>query len=248
MKFLAVFAALVAISAAAPTTSWTLNDLSQAIQSPATPAAVLPYLEHALNQMMDAIFAGHQVDSIAIPTPAGLLPVEAVSPVVVMPAEVDLTPVAPAPVPAPVVPAPVVTAPVADAASPLVQIIVNIKSQESAVIPEAVQEPQPVPAPVVVPEPVVVVEHPEAVYEPQPLPAPTPIEIGPAPAPVVVPEPVVIAPEPVVVAPEVPAPIVIAPAPIEIPNPIDVIAVGAPDFNPIDLLQPVPVNVAGPMI
>lgn len=63
MKFLAVFAALVAISASAPTTSWTLNDLSQAIQNPATPAAVLPYLEHALNQMMNAIFAGEQVVS-----------------------------------------------------------------------------------------------------------------------------------------------------------------------------------------
>lgn len=71
-------------------------------------------------------------DSIAIPTPAGLLPVEAVSPVIVMPNEVDLTPVAPAPVPAPVEVAPVPAA-VADAASPLVQIIVNIKSQESAV-------------------------------------------------------------------------------------------------------------------
>ncbi|XP_035435881.2 uncharacterized protein LOC118266513 [Spodoptera frugiperda] len=103
-------------------THWTLAELSEAIQSPETDPAMIPYLEHALNQMMDALYAGHQLESIAIVAPAGLAPAkpEIVNPMpVVEPAE----PV-PEPIEAPVVPEP---APVPS--SPLVQIIVNINQQ-----------------------------------------------------------------------------------------------------------------------
>lgn len=40
---------------------WTLPELSEAIQSPATNPALVPHLEHALNEMMDALFAGQHM-------------------------------------------------------------------------------------------------------------------------------------------------------------------------------------------
>lgn len=59
MKFFAVFAAVLAV--AASHSSWTLNELSQAIQDPNTDPAMLPHLEAALDQMMDQIYAGANV-------------------------------------------------------------------------------------------------------------------------------------------------------------------------------------------
>ncbi|XP_061721073.1 calphotin-like [Cydia pomonella] len=257
MKFFAVFAAVLALAAAAPTTQWTLNELSEAIQNPATPAEFLPYLEHALNNMMEMLFAGQPVDSIVVPTPVGLLPVEIANPAVVMPVEVVDTPIAPV---APgVVAEPIVPAAVNDASgNPLVQIIVNINQESPAavevpspvVVPEAPVEIQPTPvivvdeAPVEIqPTPVIVVDEAPAEIAPTPVeivpapievvPAPTPIEIAPAPEnpiDVIAVETPIPAPEPIVIAPE---------------NPIDVIAVGAPEVNPADLLAPVPVVVAG---
>ncbi|XP_063540262.1 cytadherence high molecular weight protein 3-like [Cydia strobilella] len=242
MKFFAVFAVVLALAAAAPTTQWTLNELSEAIQNPATPAEYLPYLEHALNNMMEMLFVGQPVDSIVVPSPVGLLPVKIGSPAVVMPVEVVDTPIAPV---APgVVAEPIVPAAVNDASgNPLVQIIVNI-NQES---PAAVE----VPSPVVVPEaPVEIQPNPVIVVDEAPIvPAPSPIEIVPAPIEVVpAPSPIEIAPAPEnpidVIAVEIPIP---APEPIVIApeNPIDVIAVGAPEVNPADLLAPVPVVAAG---
>lgn len=60
MKFFAVFAAVLALAAGTPW-SWTLNELSMAIQNPDTNPEYLPYLEHALNQLMEDIFAGKPV-------------------------------------------------------------------------------------------------------------------------------------------------------------------------------------------
>lgn len=64
MKFLALFA-LVAVCAGAAvspitTSEWTLAELSAAIENPATDPATLPYLEQALNEIMDSLMAGGQ--------------------------------------------------------------------------------------------------------------------------------------------------------------------------------------------
>ncbi|CAH1640378.1 unnamed protein product [Spodoptera littoralis] len=103
---------------------WTLPELSEALQNPETDPAMIPYLEHALNQMMDALYAGHELESIAIVAPAGLAPAkpDIVNPVP-MPMPV-VEPAEPAPIETPVLPEP---APVPS--SPLVQIIVNINQQ-----------------------------------------------------------------------------------------------------------------------
>lgn len=61
MKFLAVFAALVAVAASHST--WTLPQLSEAIQSPYTDPGLLPFLEHALNELMESMFEGKPVVS-----------------------------------------------------------------------------------------------------------------------------------------------------------------------------------------
>ncbi|KAJ8718005.1 hypothetical protein PYW07_005935 [Mythimna separata] len=53
---------------------WTLQELSDALQSPDTDPALIPYLEHALNEIMDALYSGKQMESIAIVAPAGLAP------------------------------------------------------------------------------------------------------------------------------------------------------------------------------
>lgn len=62
MKFFTVFVALLSVAFANPG-SWSLNQLSEAIQNPSTDPAVLPYLEQALNEMMDALFAGEPMVS-----------------------------------------------------------------------------------------------------------------------------------------------------------------------------------------
>lgn len=59
MKFFAVFAAVLALAASTPGIStWNLHDLAAAIENPNTDPAVLPYLEAALNQMMENAFSG----------------------------------------------------------------------------------------------------------------------------------------------------------------------------------------------
>lgn len=40
---------------------YTLNELSEALQDPSTNPALIPYLEHALNGMMSALFDGQQM-------------------------------------------------------------------------------------------------------------------------------------------------------------------------------------------
>ncbi|KAJ8718006.1 hypothetical protein PYW07_005936 [Mythimna separata] len=98
---------------------WTVQELSEAIQDPNTDPALIPYLEHAINEIMDALISGQQLESIAIVAPAGLAPVRP---------EQVVEPV-PMPVPMPIVePSPEVTAPAA-VSSPLVQIIVNVNQQ-----------------------------------------------------------------------------------------------------------------------
>lgn len=96
---------------------WSLQELSEALQDPATDPALIPYLEHALNEIMDALFAGNHIEVIAVVAPAGLAPVKP-EPIV-----------NPVPSPLPIVdPTPVVTPP-ASTSSPLVQIIVNVQQQ-----------------------------------------------------------------------------------------------------------------------
>ncbi|XP_047031361.1 calphotin-like [Helicoverpa zea] len=124
---------------------WTLQQLDSALSDPATDPALIPYLEHALNQMMDALFSGQQMEVISVVAPVGLAPAPALE-----------TPVIPTPVIVAPPPTPVetpVTTPVQTPASPLVQIIVNIKQQEAPVVsPAPVVGPTPVglPAPAMV--------------------------------------------------------------------------------------------------
>ncbi|XP_028042450.1 BCL-6 corepressor-like protein 1 [Bombyx mandarina] len=69
MKFITVFAAILSVAFGYQTT-WTVHELSNAIQSPYTSAAVLPYLETALNQMMAALHAGEQIEAVPVTIPA----------------------------------------------------------------------------------------------------------------------------------------------------------------------------------
>lgn len=62
MKFFAVFAAVLALAAGSPH-AWTLQELSDALQNPHTNPEYIPYLEHALNQMMEELHAGKPVVS-----------------------------------------------------------------------------------------------------------------------------------------------------------------------------------------
>ncbi|XP_013137172.1 PREDICTED: calphotin-like [Papilio polytes] len=149
-----------------PTASqWTLEELSNALQSPTTDPAIVPYLEDALNAMMDALFNGQHIETMPVVIPVELAPVQAGSPIITAP--VIATPVLPTPilpevVPAPVIPSPEVPAPevpapeapaAAPASSPLVQIIVNINQQEQVAV-------SPV-APEIAPTPVIVVDEAE---------------------------------------------------------------------------------------
>lgn len=64
MKFFAVIATLVAVAAAAPViTTWSLHEIDAALQNPNTDAVLIPYLEHGLNMIMDALHAGLQIVS-----------------------------------------------------------------------------------------------------------------------------------------------------------------------------------------
>ncbi|KPJ03272.1 hypothetical protein RR46_06428 [Papilio xuthus] len=146
-----------------PTASqWTLEELSNALQSPATDPAIVPYLEDALNAMMDALFNGQQIETMPVVIPVELAPVQAGADIITAPViatPVLPTPVLPAPVlpemPVPEVPAPEMPAPEAPAAtptsSPLVQIIININQQDQVAV-------SPV-APEIAPTPVMVVEE-----------------------------------------------------------------------------------------
>ncbi|KAH9635792.1 hypothetical protein HF086_002352 [Spodoptera exigua] len=110
---------VVPVDASAPVdlTGWTIHDLVAAMENPETDPALMPFLEQALDQLMDAIYAGIPVESIAVVAPAGLAPAkpEIINPV-------------PAPMPV-VEPAEPVETPVVPASSPLVQIIVNVNQQ-----------------------------------------------------------------------------------------------------------------------
>ncbi|XP_047536558.1 uncharacterized protein LOC125070654 [Vanessa atalanta] len=159
MKFFAIFAAVVAVAVARPGTStWTLEELSDALQNPNIDPELVPILEHALNEIMSALHSGEQLESVFVPLPAdvaivpspelsdalqnpnvdpALVPIlehalneimtalhngeQLESVFVPLPADVSI-------VPSPVVPAPVVPSPAPS--SPLVQIIVNVKSQQ----------------------------------------------------------------------------------------------------------------------
>ncbi|XP_023952611.2 uncharacterized protein LOC112056411 [Bicyclus anynana] len=166
MKFL-VFAALVAMATANPLNTWSVADLTAAVNDPRTDANFLPYLQHALNELLNAIAGGHEVDAIVVPTPTVLevasqpttwtlpelsaalqnshtdpeirpLLVDALnnlmsaihsgdnvnSIVVNMPVEEVVEPEKPVPEPPTPLPQPPVT-------SPLVQVIVNVNGQQT---------------------------------------------------------------------------------------------------------------------
>lgn len=65
MKFFAFFAAVVALGTATPGVSvWYLHEIAAAIENPNTDPAHLPYLEAALDQMMEDAFSGQNPVSI----------------------------------------------------------------------------------------------------------------------------------------------------------------------------------------
>ncbi|CAH2042561.1 unnamed protein product, partial [Iphiclides podalirius] len=187
------------------TTTWTLEELSAALEDPTTNPALVPYLESALNEIMHALHSGQQISSIPVVIPVGLTPVQVEAPV--GPAPAPVSPVIPTPVvPTPVIPTPVVPTPVLPVApespaapapsSPLVQIIVNIKQQQQIGSKPVLNE--------IEPTPVTVVEEAEN------------IDVNPVD--------------------------VIAIQPPQI-NPVDVIAVLPPQVNPIDAIAPLPVEM-----
>ncbi|CAK1593542.1 unnamed protein product [Parnassius mnemosyne] len=191
MKFIAAFAAILAVAAAAPV-SWTLTEVSEALQNPNTHPALIPFLEQALNEMMDAIYAGYPADAVQVAVPVvstwtlqeldaalqdpttnpALVPYlehalnelmealmsghEIVAVPVLVPADLAPveaeTPIVPAPVPAPILnPNP---SPAPATSKPLVQIIINVNKPGQAPSP-AIQAPE------ITPIPVSVVEHAE---------------------------------------------------------------------------------------
>ncbi|XP_072942980.1 uncharacterized protein [Epargyreus clarus] len=169
MKFLVVFAAIAAVAFGyPPSTTWTLEELTTALQSPAVDPILKPYLEAALNEMMAALWAGEELTHITVPMPLVASYtleqlVEAIQNPATHPAHIPyfedalnelmlalhsgsdqqtITVVIPADLPMPV-PDPVVVVPEAETApeitpvdvatpvsSPLVQIIVNVNRQE----------------------------------------------------------------------------------------------------------------------
>ncbi|XP_047508302.1 uncharacterized protein LOC125051790 [Pieris napi] len=109
MKFLAVFAALLAVGAASPV-AWTLQEIDSALQNPSTDPAIIPYLEAALDKIMNALYEGLTVESIVIPIP-GVVEKPQINP---SPAAVpELGPIS----------------------APLVQVIVNVNNEQK-VVPE----------------------------------------------------------------------------------------------------------------
>ncbi|XP_061721072.1 calphotin-like [Cydia pomonella] len=215
MKFAIIFVAIVAVACAGlqkplDSNMAELEAIVAAIQSPSTDPATAALLEQQLADLLAEFFPQPEPIFVEEPSPVHVgLPIldfplpdgGAVSPV---------QPEAPALVPAPIVnPTP---AAVAEAAAPLVQIILNINQASSGAAPVA---PAPVETPVIDVQPVQVVD--EAVNEET-----------------FVPTPVVVvdsAPEPVQVVDVVPAP---APEvePIQIGSPI----IPIPVVNiPIDL-------------
>ncbi|KAG6457931.1 hypothetical protein O3G_MSEX010575 [Manduca sexta] len=149
--------------------SWTLYELNAAMSDPNTNPELMPYLEHALNEIMEALFSGHHVESVVVAIPAGLLPVETPVPIPVTPIQPIEVPVAPIqPIEIPVAPLPPVVKPPTPA-SPLVQIVVNVNQQEAEN-----QMPEIVPVPV---SPVEVVDvNPIDILHP--VPAVLPVLVG----------------------------------------------------------------------
>ncbi|XP_045777596.1 uncharacterized protein LOC123875673 [Maniola jurtina] len=70
MKFFVAIAALVAVATANPLNTWSLADLTEAVNNPNTNPSLLPYLQFALNELKNIIASGVAVDSIVVPTPA----------------------------------------------------------------------------------------------------------------------------------------------------------------------------------
>ncbi|XP_053614696.1 calphotin-like [Plodia interpunctella] len=213
---------------------WTLKDLELAFASPATNPAMIPYLEQALNHIMNNLFSGVQQTSIVLAIPAAVAkPVPVVPEVVVAPEVIDPVQVVDEalPVPTPVVaPTPVAPETPVVSGSPLVQIILNINQQ--SVTPEAVIVPAPVGEgePFENPRPPALVDpRPPAPVNPRP---PAPVNPRP-PVPVVVPE--VVIPTPVIDFNPIDV-IAVNPEPV---NPIEAIAVAPPEVNPVDLINPV---------
>ncbi|XP_063830802.1 uncharacterized protein LOC135080054 [Ostrinia nubilalis] len=191
-------------------TYMTLSELDVALSSPATNPALVPYLEHAGNVLIAALFGGQDVDGIVVAFPAGLGAIGGVAP---SPVEVaEAAPVVPGPV---VVPAPVVTGPPASSSSPLVQIILNVQnSQDVGVVGSPV-----IPSPIVVPGPIAVQPipgpNPPIAVQPIPIiPSPSPVAPNPIPGPIAV-QPIPVIPSPSPVAPNpIPSPIAVQPIPV----------------------------------
>ncbi|XP_063385720.1 calphotin-like isoform X2 [Cydia fagiglandana] len=214
MKFAIVFAAVVAVACAGHQKSLASNmpeleAIVAAIQSPSTDPATAALLEEQLADLLAELFP--QPEPILVEEPS---PVHVGLPILDFPlpdggAVTAVQPESPALVPAPIVnPIP---AALADAAAPLVQIILNINQASSGAAPVA---PAPVETPVIDIQPVQVVE--EAVNEETIVPTPV-VVVDSAPEPVQVVD-VVPEPEPEAVPIEIAVPIV----PIPVVNiPID---------------------------
>ncbi|OWR40752.1 hypothetical protein KGM_214309 [Danaus plexippus plexippus] len=154
MKFFAIFATVLAMAMAIPNSSvWTLQDLSEALQNPNTNPAFIPYLEQALNKLMESLMAGHNVNAI----------------IVHLPENIDL-------VPSPVNPEIVDPAPQPPISSPLVQIIVNVNDRKE-VAPSPVN-PDINPGPVIIDEPEEIIPGPAIVDEPEEIIIPAPVIVN----------------------------------------------------------------------
>lgn len=68
MKFFAFFAAVLALGTATnpDISTWTIHEVAAAIENPNTDPALLPYLEAALDQMMEDAYAGQETVSFSL--------------------------------------------------------------------------------------------------------------------------------------------------------------------------------------
>ncbi|XP_069361453.1 uncharacterized protein [Maniola hyperantus] len=121
--------------------SWTLQELSEALQNPQTNPAIVPFLEDALDHLMDAIFSDMNVNAIVINLPADnveIIPVPILPEPEIPEPELPEKPVLPGIIPPPETPV----------SSPLVQVIVNVNGQQQQ-LTEVPHEIEPTPVEVV---------------------------------------------------------------------------------------------------
>ncbi|XP_026763412.2 calphotin-like [Galleria mellonella] len=253
-------------TAAVDLSTWTLQDLSSALENPETDPTLIPYLEEAINALMQDIFAGSAQPSTSVVIPARDLSYwrlnELYEALLSSETSTDLAPYL-------INGLNILSA--AGAAGKEVDAVVLaipldlLPSVEVAVHPEAIVDPEPQP---IVPEPQPILPEPVPVPIPEPTPETPAAPVAPSNSPLVqiilninqenqasvdVPasNPVVERPVPEITVE--PVHIIDRPIPEATLNPVDVISppIPLPEYNPIDVIAVVPNpagNAVGPIV